>query len=163
MCAARWHFARPPPLSPGEGASIPFSRPLLPSWPWHPWPPPPTDQVYVEVKRPAKDAVLRLIEREREGELIDKTLVKNILDIFIEVCWCASVFGRGRRGDASRQQALAGKLSPSGASSATALPALGSVGATMRAWRLQGSGPAAAASHSCCLLRAGGHEWHGVL
>lgn len=51
----------------------------------------PADQVYAEVKRPAKDAVLRLIEREREGELIDKTLVKNILDIFIEVrCRCAS-------------------------------------------------------------------------
>jgi len=43
------------------------------------------DQVYVDVKRKAKDAVLKLIEREREGELIDKTLVKNILDIFIEV------------------------------------------------------------------------------
>lgn len=43
------------------------------------------DQVYVEVKRKAKDAVLKLIEREREGELIDKVLVRNILDIFIEV------------------------------------------------------------------------------
>jgi cullin 1 len=41
--------------------------------------------VYVDVKRKAKDAVQKLIEREREGELIDKTLVKNILDIFIEV------------------------------------------------------------------------------
>lgn len=47
------------------------------------------ENVYVEVKRAAKDAVLRLVEREREGELIDKTLIKNILDIFIEV-------GRGR-------------------------------------------------------------------
>ncbi|KAI8467553.1 MAG: Cullin [Monoraphidium minutum] len=43
------------------------------------------DHVYVEVKRRAKDAVLKLIEREREGELIDRALVKNILDIFIEV------------------------------------------------------------------------------
>lgn len=43
------------------------------------------DHVYVEVKRRAKDAVLRSIEREREGELIDRALVKNILDIFIEV------------------------------------------------------------------------------
>ncbi|KIY98613.1 Cullin-1 [Monoraphidium neglectum] len=42
------------------------------------------DHVYVEVKRRAKDAVLKLIEREREGELIDRALVKNILDIFIE-------------------------------------------------------------------------------
>lgn len=48
----------------------------------------PSDQVYVEVKRRARDAVLKLVEREREGELIDKTLVKNILDIFIEVCVC---------------------------------------------------------------------------
>jgi hypothetical protein len=43
------------------------------------------DRVYGDVKRRAKDAVLRLIEREREGELIDRALVKNILDIFIEV------------------------------------------------------------------------------
>ena len=59
-----------------------------------------TDQVYVDVKRKAKDAVLKLIEREREGELIDKTLVKNILDIFIEVSArkrsCASGVGAGR-------------------------------------------------------------------
>lgn len=50
-----------------------------------------TDHVYVEVKKRAKDAVLKLIEREREGELIDRTLVKNILDIFIEVRACACV------------------------------------------------------------------------
>jgi len=53
----------------------------------NPPPPPhsPPDHVYVEVKKRAKDAVLKLIEREREGELIDRALVKNILDIFIEV------------------------------------------------------------------------------
>lgn len=43
------------------------------------------DHVYSETKRRAKDAVLRLVEREREGELVDRALVKNILDIFIEV------------------------------------------------------------------------------
>jgi len=43
------------------------------------------DQVYADVKRNARAAVLKLIEREREGELIEKTLLKNILDIFIEV------------------------------------------------------------------------------
>lgn len=48
--------------------------------------------MYVDVKRRAKDAVLRLIEREREGELIDRALVKNILDIFIEVG--DSIWGR---------------------------------------------------------------------
>jgi cullin 1 len=41
--------------------------------------------VYADVKRNARAAVLKLIEREREGELIEKTLLKNILDIFIEV------------------------------------------------------------------------------
>jgi cullin 1 len=41
--------------------------------------------VYQEIKKKAKDAVLKLIEREREGELIDRALVKNILGIFIEV------------------------------------------------------------------------------
>jgi cullin 1 len=48
---------------------------------------PPTDQVYADVKRNARSAVLKLIEREREGELIDKMMLKNILDIFIEVRW----------------------------------------------------------------------------
>ncbi|WIA23649.1 hypothetical protein OEZ85_000353 [Tetradesmus obliquus] len=43
------------------------------------------DQVYADVKRNARSAVLKLIEREREGELIDKMMLKNILDIFIEV------------------------------------------------------------------------------
>jgi hypothetical protein len=43
------------------------------------------DQVYADVKRNARAAVLKLIEREREGELIDKMMLKNILDIFIEV------------------------------------------------------------------------------
>jgi hypothetical protein len=41
--------------------------------------------VYGEIKRDAKDAILQLIEKEREGELIDGTVVKNILNIFIEV------------------------------------------------------------------------------
>lgn len=43
------------------------------------------DLVYVEMNGRAKDAVLKLIEKEREGELIDRSLVKNILGIFIEV------------------------------------------------------------------------------
>jgi hypothetical protein len=43
------------------------------------------DNVYQEIKKKGKDAVLKLIEREREGELIDRALVKNILGIFIEV------------------------------------------------------------------------------
>lgn len=43
------------------------------------------DLVYVEIKKTAKDAVLRIVEKEREGELIDRALVKNILGIFIEV------------------------------------------------------------------------------
>ena len=43
------------------------------------------DQVYVEMKRKARDAVLAMIEREREGEQIDRALLKNVLDIFIAV------------------------------------------------------------------------------
>jgi hypothetical protein len=48
--------------------------------------------VYADVKRNARAAVLKLIEREREGELIDKMMLKNILDIFIEVrpAFCAT-------------------------------------------------------------------------
>lgn len=41
--------------------------------------------MYGDVKRNARAAVLKQVEREREGELIDKALLKNILDIFIEV------------------------------------------------------------------------------
>jgi hypothetical protein len=41
--------------------------------------------VYAEIKKRTKDALLRLIEREREGELVDRALIKNILGIFIEV------------------------------------------------------------------------------
>lgn len=43
------------------------------------------DRVYSEVKRNARAALLRQIERERDGDMIDRSLLKNILDIFIEV------------------------------------------------------------------------------
>lgn len=41
--------------------------------------------MYVDSKRKTKDAILQLIEKEREGEQIDRTLLKNVLSIFIEV------------------------------------------------------------------------------
>mmetsp|Transcript_15091 Transcript_15091/g.45575 ORF Transcript_15091/g.45575 Transcript_15091/m.45575 type:complete len:755 (-) Transcript_15091:786-3050(-) len=43
------------------------------------------DQVYSDVKRRARDALLTLIDKEREGEKIDNMLVKNVLDIYIRV------------------------------------------------------------------------------
>lgn len=43
------------------------------------------DHVYDKIKERTKDAVLALVEREREGELIDRPLVKNILGIYLEV------------------------------------------------------------------------------
>lgn len=46
---------------------------------WHP------DSVYAEIKKKAKDAVLKLIECERDGEQINRPLVKNVLGIFQEV------------------------------------------------------------------------------
>lgn len=49
--------------------------------PWH------ADNVYEKIKEKTKDAVLKLIERERESELIDRPLVKNILGIFLEVSY----------------------------------------------------------------------------
>lgn len=39
--------------------------------------------IYAPLKENAQRAVLLLIHREREGEGIDRALVKNILDIFI--------------------------------------------------------------------------------
>ncbi len=41
--------------------------------------------MFVEIKKKTKDAVLLLVEKERESELIDRALVKNILGIFIEL------------------------------------------------------------------------------
>ena len=43
------------------------------------------DDVYMEVKKKAKDAMLVAIEQEREGDQIDRSLLKNVLGIFIEV------------------------------------------------------------------------------
>ncbi|XP_042442476.1 cullin-1-like isoform X1 [Zingiber officinale] len=43
------------------------------------------DLVYQEVKDKVKDAVISLIDREREGEQIDRALLKNVLDIFVEI------------------------------------------------------------------------------
>ena len=39
----------------------------------------------MEVKKKAKDAILAAIEQERDGEQIDRSLLKNVLGIFIEV------------------------------------------------------------------------------
>ena len=43
------------------------------------------DDVYGEVKQQAKDAILAAIDKERDGEQIDRSLLKNVLGIFIEV------------------------------------------------------------------------------
>lgn len=39
----------------------------------------------MEVKKKAKDAMLAAIEKERDGDQIDRSLLKNVLGIFIEV------------------------------------------------------------------------------
>ncbi|KAF1887345.1 hypothetical protein Lal_00040947 [Lupinus albus] len=43
------------------------------------------DLVYKELKWKVRDAVISLIDQEREGEQIDRALLKNILDIFVEI------------------------------------------------------------------------------
>ncbi|XP_073148939.1 cullin-1-like [Henckelia pumila] len=43
------------------------------------------DLVYLELRFKARDAVITLIDQEREGEQIDRALLKNILDIFVEI------------------------------------------------------------------------------
>ena len=43
------------------------------------------DLVYAELKTAAKDAVLALVDKERDGEQIDRALVKNALGIFVEM------------------------------------------------------------------------------
>ncbi|KAL5052434.1 hypothetical protein RYX36_033116 [Vicia faba] len=43
------------------------------------------DLVYREVRANASKVVITLIDKEREGEQIDRSLLKNILDIFVEI------------------------------------------------------------------------------
>eukprot|EP00897_Mesotaenium_endlicherianum_P010757 jgi/Mesen1/970/ME000012S00535 len=43
------------------------------------------DLVYQELKNNVKMAVIKLIDREREGEQIDRALLKNVLGIFVEI------------------------------------------------------------------------------
>ncbi|KAK4730712.1 hypothetical protein R3W88_023700 [Solanum pinnatisectum] len=43
------------------------------------------DLVYEELKGKARDAVIVLIDKEREGEQIDRGLLKNVLDIFVGI------------------------------------------------------------------------------
>nr|VDD16724.1 unnamed protein product [Brassica rapa] len=42
------------------------------------------DRVYLEVQVNAKDVVIALIHKEREGEQIDRELLKNVLDVFVQ-------------------------------------------------------------------------------
>ncbi|KAK2996180.1 hypothetical protein RJ639_029530 [Escallonia herrerae] len=43
------------------------------------------DLVYHELNGKVRDAVISLIDQEREGEQIDRALLKNVLDIFVEI------------------------------------------------------------------------------
>ncbi|KAK4283529.1 hypothetical protein QN277_000471 [Acacia crassicarpa] len=43
------------------------------------------DLVYKEVHVKVRDAVISLIDQERDGEQIDRALLKNVLDIFVEI------------------------------------------------------------------------------
>ncbi|KAL9860492.1 Cullin-like protein 3 [Arabidopsis thaliana] len=42
------------------------------------------DQVYREMQSMAAEAILALIHKEREGEQIDRELVRNVIDVFVE-------------------------------------------------------------------------------
>ncbi|KAI9201655.1 hypothetical protein LWI28_026914 [Acer negundo] len=43
------------------------------------------DLVYLELNGKVRDAVISLIDQERVGEQIDRALLKNVLDIFVEI------------------------------------------------------------------------------
>lgn len=43
------------------------------------------DLVYLRLFTKVRDAVISLIDQEREGEQIDRALLKNVLDIFVEI------------------------------------------------------------------------------
>jgi len=40
------------------------------------------DNIYQQIKVGAKDAILKLIDQERDGEIIDKTLIKNTVELY---------------------------------------------------------------------------------
>ena len=40
--------------------------------------------MYADVNKKARGAILRCVESEREGDQIDRTLIKNVLSIFQE-------------------------------------------------------------------------------
>ncbi|XP_027769672.1 cullin-1-like isoform X3 [Solanum pennellii] len=43
------------------------------------------DQVYQELNGKVRDAVISLIDQEREGEKIDRALVKNVMKVYVEM------------------------------------------------------------------------------
>lgn len=43
------------------------------------------EQVYQDIRNNVKDAVINLVDKEREGEQIDRALLKNVLGIFVEI------------------------------------------------------------------------------
>ncbi|KAL1323686.1 hypothetical protein HN51_033952 [Arachis hypogaea] len=43
------------------------------------------DLVYMEVRANARKGVITLIDKEREGEQIDRSLLKNVVDMFVEM------------------------------------------------------------------------------
>lgn len=47
--------------------------------------------MYSEIKQAARSAMLKLIEAEREGEQIDRSLLKNVLGIYQEVSVVGSI------------------------------------------------------------------------
>ncbi|KAK0595115.1 hypothetical protein LWI29_003735 [Acer saccharum] len=63
-----------------DQASLIWSSPL--NWSV---PQPNSAEVYLELNGKVRDAVISLINQEREGEQIDRALLKNVLDIFVEI------------------------------------------------------------------------------
>lgn len=57
--------------------------------------------MYSEIKKAARGAMLKLIEAEREGEQIDRSLLKNVLGIYQEVGGGSGTCG-GAAGKAGR-------------------------------------------------------------
>ena len=55
------------------------------------------DQVYVEMKRKARDAVLSMVEREREGEQIDRVGIVVALLSHLLRCSEISYYGTVRK------------------------------------------------------------------
>ena len=90
--------------------------------------------IFNAVKRDVRSAILEMIRRERESEIIDRTLVKQVVDIFVDM--------------GGSRNSCAQSLPPAAIAPAFFAPRPSALGGSRSRSALPRSSPAAAAMHS---------------